>query len=838
VLQPGRPHRELGELAAFAAAVAPAFPERTAFLAPQLIDLLSAHAAVMDSTLRTSLVKALHLLRNRGRVSAEALLPLWVSLLALPDKPLRASVVAHIVADVRRANAKARADVLNRAAQAALGGAAAGGGASAARACLSLLADLWRRRVWRDARTANALAGAVLHPEEGVSLAALKFFLGDDAAPTADSDDDGDTAAAVAAATAGPDKVALHKAHNLGTTASKKKKQKKLKRAVQSVKKAARREKADAGEGFAAIQLLHDPQVRVGCGVGWWREAGLQARLDHLHFSLARAAADPLSGVTTRNVAFLTTRPPRHETIPLSFYTRLLTGGGGGRRAPREKKKRGSTSDERRAGRPPPPPSLPHQTFAERLFARLRGGAASADDPASSARAPRARPYARADARLAAARVLSRVVGTHRLLLLNVYPWLQRQLSPQRADVHLYLAALVQAVHADVPPDALAPVLRQLVDGFVHDRARPEVAVAGLKAVAALCARAPLIMPADLLSDLALYRKARDKEVASAARGLVSLFREVAPGLLDKKDRGRASDAGVAPAAYGAAPVATRVPGADLLQAAEARAAAKGRTLEEEDEAGTSSDEEEGDGEEGGSDVDEEEAESGDEAASSDGAQSDADDSDAADADAPPAPAPKTPPTRKRAREAEPESLASLRKAVAAQKEAAGVDANPDPTATTLEPHLEAGRFLTDADFARIRVLRRQRLVETAMAKHGLKSASMRARAEAAAGEDADATLDAEAARAVAPETAVDPEALAGRARGRADKAARMASVLEGRVGREFGAAAKRHKKKVGGLSNREKAKKKNLPLAARSAVARRRRSAGRAPRGNARKKN
>jgi len=50
-----------------------------------------------------------------------------------------------------------------------------------------------------------------------------------------------------------------------------------------------------------------------------------------------------------------------------------------------------------------------------------------------------------------------------------------------------------------VPPEALAPVLRQLVDAFVHDRARPEVMTLGLKTVRELCARAPLVMTEELL---------------------------------------------------------------------------------------------------------------------------------------------------------------------------------------------------------------------------------------------------------------------------------------------------------------------------------------------------
>ena len=46
-------------------------------------------------------------------------------------------------------------------------------------------------------------------------------------------------------------------------------------------------------------------------------------------------------------------------------------------------------------------------------------------------------------------------------------------------------------------------------------------------------------MNSDLIQDLAQYKRARDKPVATAARALISLFRELAPGMLEKKDRGK-----------------------------------------------------------------------------------------------------------------------------------------------------------------------------------------------------------------------------------------------------------------------------------------------------------
>ena len=48
-----------------------------------------------------------------------------------------------------------------------------------------------------------------------------------------------------------------------GTASSKKKKKHKLQRVMATVKKASRKGQQDQAQSFAAIQLLHDPQVPV-----------------------------------------------------------------------------------------------------------------------------------------------------------------------------------------------------------------------------------------------------------------------------------------------------------------------------------------------------------------------------------------------------------------------------------------------------------------------------------------------------------------------------------------------------------------------------------------------
>jgi hypothetical protein len=59
---------------------------------------------------------------------------------------------------------------------------------------LAVLTEMWRRRVWRDARTVNVIASAALHRSPRVMLGALKFFLGQD-----EKAEEGDDAGAPAA---------------------------------------------------------------------------------------------------------------------------------------------------------------------------------------------------------------------------------------------------------------------------------------------------------------------------------------------------------------------------------------------------------------------------------------------------------------------------------------------------------------------------------------------------------------------------------------------------------------------------------------------------------------
>ncbi|KAJ7771870.1 SDA1-domain-containing protein [Mycena metata] len=167
--------------------------------------------------------------------------------------------------------------------------------------------------------------------------------------------------------------------------------------------------------------------------------------------------------------------------------------------------------------------------------------------------------------------LLSRVMGAHKLCVLGFYTYIVKYLTHKQLRVPAILVALAQSVHDLTPPDAVTPVIRKLAHEFVHPGVASEVIAAGLNAIREVCRRQPWSMEEDLLGDLVEYRKSRDKAVTSAARGLLQLFREVNPGLLKRRERGKDASMGMAsgtqPLAFGhSADAAVDIEGLALLE--------------------------------------------------------------------------------------------------------------------------------------------------------------------------------------------------------------------------------------------------------------------------------
>lgn len=189
------------------------------------------------------------------------------------------------------------------------------------------------------------------------------------------------------------------------------------------------------------------------------------------------------------------------------------------------------------------------QGFTEKLLAQLR------------------RSTDKFEVKLLMISLISRIIATHELLVLNFYPFVQKYMQPHQMKVTSILASAAQACHPLVPPDAIEPLIKTLANHFIVDGRQDEVIAIGLNTVREICSRQPLAMDKTLLEDLVQYKKHKDKGVVMAARSLISLFRQVDSELLAKKDRGKLSDEVKAKRreAFGREVVAGGVEGLDLL---------------------------------------------------------------------------------------------------------------------------------------------------------------------------------------------------------------------------------------------------------------------------------
>lgn len=405
--------------------------------------------------------------------------------------------------------------------------------------------------------------------------------------------------------------------------------------------------------------------------------------------------------------------------------------------------------------------------------------------------------------------LLSRVMGVHKLCILGFYTFIIKYLTYHQLQVTLILVSLAQSVHDLTPPDVLTPVIRKIAQEFVHPGVGAEVIAAGINAIREVCRRQPWCMEEDLLGDLVEYKKSKDKGVATAAGGILQLFREVNPGMLKRRDRGKAASMGlIGPgvAAYGhGQDAAEGIEGLELLEEhfAAMRKEANGGVsddedapMDEDDEAGWENWEAESDSEsesDGWVDVD-----------------SDGDDLEISDSEDEGKPKRDKREKRRRRRGAESDSEDEDADAAAESDDDAKSVVSTATSATSEAKKLSLlaqQKILTPADFALLNELKlkaAQKAVETAggtAAKRKLAELERAKRTVTVEEQGQFLTVD---------------EILGPRKKTKADYEERMESIRRGREDREkFGSLkGKKMKDKPSSSTNREKARNKPLMMA------------------------
>ncbi|CAL1567642.1 unnamed protein product [Knipowitschia caucasica] len=248
-LQPDKPNKELSELVMFLAQVGHCYLEHMSTFPQDLCELLLAHHTVLEPDLRMTFCKGLILLRNKNLISPSGLLELFFELLRCHDKLLRKTLYTHIVSDIKNINAKHKNNKVNTVLQNFMYTMLRDSNPIAAKISLDVMAELYRRNIWNDAKTVNVITTACFSKVTKILVAGMKFFLGKDEDEKNESDADSENE--------GPSARDLMVRYSTGKKSSKNKK--KLEKAMKVLKKHKKKSKAEVFN-FSAIHLIHDPQ--------------------------------------------------------------------------------------------------------------------------------------------------------------------------------------------------------------------------------------------------------------------------------------------------------------------------------------------------------------------------------------------------------------------------------------------------------------------------------------------------------------------------------------------------------------------------------------------------
>lgn len=189
--------------------------------------------------------------------SLRSLLSLFFKLFRIPDKRLRDLLYKHIVNDIKRINQRKRDERVNRTLQNFMYTMLQDPNAIAVRMSLQVMIDLFRKGVWNDVKTVNAISTAVFSKDPKVVQTMLQFFLSPPSGEETDAQADDNEYRR--------DRRDVLKKYGHGAVRKTNKRKKKLRRALQELSK---KRKSDLDQrvddrrsyNHGALCLIHDPQ--------------------------------------------------------------------------------------------------------------------------------------------------------------------------------------------------------------------------------------------------------------------------------------------------------------------------------------------------------------------------------------------------------------------------------------------------------------------------------------------------------------------------------------------------------------------------------------------------
>jgi protein SDA1 len=117
------------------------------------------------------------------------------------------------------------------------------------------------------------------------------------------------------------------------------------------------------------------------------------------------------------------------------------------------------------------------QGFVEKLFSKLK----KSND--------------KYEVKLYMLRLISRMIGRHKLLLLQFYPNLLRYLSSHNKDkIAEIFAMIIESCHDLVPPEVIRPIIERIISNYITEFCNNQHITIGLNAIREVLMRMPLAL--------------------------------------------------------------------------------------------------------------------------------------------------------------------------------------------------------------------------------------------------------------------------------------------------------------------------------------------------------
>ena len=187
--RPTSDNERFTDLVTFMSHIVPCYKKECERVPSELMGLLESNTNMLHPDVRAKLLQACIHLRNKDLIDPLVLLKLSFKLMAVQDKTLRTMLGEFIFNDIKSINLNKTNEKLNKRVQAMLYGLVEEDTSIVARKAVLIMCELYRRRVWTDARTVNVIGKACTSKSIQIAVIAINFFLGIEMKMSEDEDD-------------------------------------------------------------------------------------------------------------------------------------------------------------------------------------------------------------------------------------------------------------------------------------------------------------------------------------------------------------------------------------------------------------------------------------------------------------------------------------------------------------------------------------------------------------------------------------------------------------------------------------------------------------------------